>query len=463
MQQSAHAPVPLSPGSKEASRPNEASSQEDTAFRISGRIRTGFDHSFWGSGSIQLLSPIPRPHFESTGIMPTDHLDQIDRATLQARKSEKWHTYPSDILPAWVAEMDFPVAPAIDRVLRESIDRWDVGYPIAPTDTGLREAFAERMSDRFDWAINPVDVEILTEVVQGMYLSLLAYSAPGDGVVVQTPIYAPFLSAVRETGRELRENRLLFRDSQWTIDIEALEAAIDPRTRVLLFCNPHNPSGRVLTRPELKAIAEIVLQNDLIVVSDEIHADLLFDGREHIPFGSLSPEIGARTITLASASKAFNIPGLRCALAHFGDPKLKDRFNTAVPRHVRGGMGILGLYTTLAAWTESQDWLDEVVQYLEGNRNFVVETLRAKWPSIGFASPQGTYMAFLDCSALNLGPSPAKHFYEHGRLALSEGRVFGPGFASWVRLNFATSREILAEIFDRMEKALSTSTPTETP
>ena len=126
-------------------------------------------------------------------------------------------------------------------------------------------------------------------------------------------------------------------------------------------------------------------------------------------------------------------------------------------------MGILGLYATLAAWTESQDWLDEVVQYLEGNRNFVVETLRAKWPSIGFASPQGTYMAFLDCSALNLGPSPAKHFYEHGRLALSEGRVFGPGFASWVRLNFATSREILAEIFDRMEKALSTSTPTETP
>ena len=162
--------------------------------------------------------------------MPTAHLDQIDRATLQARKSEKWHTYPADILPAWVAEMDFPVAPAIDRVLRDSIDRWDVGYPIAPTDTGLREAFADRMSDRFGWTVNPFDVEILTEVVQGMYLALLAYSGPGDGVVVQTPIYAPFLSAVRETGRELRENRLLFRDGEWTIDIDALKAALDPRT-----------------------------------------------------------------------------------------------------------------------------------------------------------------------------------------------------------------------------------------
>ncbi|MDG2050577.1 MAG: PatB family C-S lyase [Myxococcota bacterium] len=386
--------------------------------------------------------------------MPKANLDQIDRSTLLARKSEKWHTYPADILPAWVAEMDFPVAPSIDRVLRESVNRWDVGYPIAPNDTGLREAFARRMEDRFDWAVNPEQVEILTEVVQGMYLSLLAYSEPGEGVVVQTPIYAPFLSAVRETGRELRENRLTFDTKEWGIDFEALEASIDPSTRVLLFCNPHNPSGRVFTRPELESICEIVLRHDLIVVSDEIHSDLLFDGRAHIPFGSLGPEIAARTMTLTSASKAFNIPGLRCAVAHFGHRKLQDRFNTAVPRHVRGGMGILGLYATLAAWEEGHDWLNEVVSYLERNRNFVVETTQMKWPAIRCASPQGTYMAFLDCSALNLAPSPARHFYEHGRLALSEGRVFGPGFESWVRLNFATSREILTEIFERMEQAV---------
>ena len=153
-----------------------------------------------------------------------------------------------------------------------------------------------------------------------MYLSLLAYSRAGEGVVVQTPIYAPFLSAVRETQRQLRENRLIFSKEGWTIDFEGLEASIEPATRVLLFCNPHNPSGRVFTRSELERVAEISLRHDLIVVSDEIHADLIFDGRSHIPFASLGTEVANRTVTLTSASKAFNIPGLRCALAHFGHP-----------------------------------------------------------------------------------------------------------------------------------------------
>ena len=386
--------------------------------------------------------------------MPKATLDQLDRSTLRARKSEKWHTYPPDILPAWVAEMDFPVAEPIERVLQDAVDHWDVGYPIAPADTGLRETFANRMEDRFGWTIDPQRVEILTEVVQGMYLSLLAYSQAGEGVVVQTPIYAPFLSAVRETQRQLRENRLLFSKEGWTIDFEGLEASIEPATRVLLFCNPHNPSGRVFTRSELERVAEISLRHDLIVVSDEIHADLIFDGRSHIPFASLGTEVANRTVTLTSASKAFNIPGLRCALAHFGHPELQTRFNAAVPRHVRGGMGILGLYATIAAWQAAQPWLDEVVAYLESNRDFVSKKLSEQWPSIRYSAPQGTYMAFLDCSALGLKPSPARHFYEQGRLALSDGRVFGSGYEAWVRLNFATSRSILEEIFSRMDTAI---------
>ncbi len=381
-------------------------------------------------------------------------LDGLDLDVLHARKSEKWHTHPPEILPAWVAEMDFPLAAPIERLLRDSVDRWDIGYPIAPVDTGLREAFAERMADRFDWVIDPTRVEILSEVVQGLYIGLMAYAGEGDGAIVQTPIYAPFLGAVAETGRRLDENRLLAGDDRWEIDWEGLEACVDERTRVFLLCNPHNPSGRVFGRPELERIAEAALRHDLVVISDEIHADLVFDGRRHVPFASLSPEIEARTVTLNSASKSFNIPGLRCALAHFGSETLQERFDSVIPRHVRGGLGILGLYATIAAWREGQPWLDEVVAYLQANRDHVGRVLAERFPAIRSYAPEGTYMSFLDCTALELGPSPAQHFYDHGRVGLSDGRVFGAGFEQFVRLNYATSREILDQVFDRMAAAL---------
>ena len=382
-------------------------------------------------------------------------LDGLDQGVLRIRKSEKWHTYPPEILPAWVAEMDFPLAAPVERVLREAVDRWDVGYPIAPRDTGLCEAFAARMGERFGWAIDPQRVDILSEVVQGLYISLLAYAEAGEGAVVQTPIYRPFLTGVEETGRRLVENRLHPGGERWEIDWDALEASIDPGTRIFLFCNPHNPTGRVFTRGELERLAELVLRHDLVLVSDEIHADLVYDGRRHLPIASLSPEIGARTVTLNSASKSFNIPGLRCAVAHFGSAELKRRFDAVCPRHVRGGLGILGLYATLAAWREGQAWLDEVVAYLEANRDHLGRALGARFPQLRCLRAEGTYLTLLDCSALELGPSPAAHFYERGRVALSDGRSFGTGFEHFVRLNFATSRAILDQVLDRMSLALA--------
>lgn len=381
-------------------------------------------------------------------------LDDLDLDVLRSRKSEKWHTYPPEILPAWVAEMDFPLAAPIERVLRQAVDRWDVGYPIAPRDTGLPEAFAERMADRFGWTIDPARVEILSEVVQGLYVALCAFAEPGQGAVVQTPIYAPFLTAVRETGRRLDENRLVFGPERWEIDWDGLEATIDAQTRVLLLCNPHNPTGRVLDRTDLERLAETVLRHDLVVVTDEIHADLVLDGRRHVPFATLGPEIAERTVTLTSASKAFNIAGLRCAVAHFGSRALQQRFGAAFPRHVRGGIGILGLYATIAAWREGQPWLDEVVAYLEGNRDHLGRELPERFPGIRFHPAEGTYMTFLDCSALGLDPSPATRFYREGRVALSDGKVFGAGFEQFARLNFATSRAILDQVLDRMAAAL---------
>jgi cystathionine beta-lyase len=381
-------------------------------------------------------------------------LDRLDLEVLRARKSEKWNTYPADVLPAWVAEMDFPLADPIARVLQQALDRWDFGYPIALRETGVCDAFAARMADRFDWSIDPRRVEVLSEVVQGLFIGLEAYSGKGEGAVVQTPIYPPFLSAVEQTGRRLVENRLVHGSAGFELDIDGLAAAVDGGTRVLMLCNPHNPTGRVYTRSELEALAEIVLRHDLVVLSDEIHCDLLYDGRAHIPFATLAPELAARTVTLNSASKAFNIPGLRCAVAHFGSAELQQRFNSRFPRHVRGGVGILGLYASIAAWNESQAWLDEVVAYLQSNRDHLREQVATRWPQIGFPITEGTYLAWLDCRALELEREPAAHCLRHGRVALSAGRGFGSGWERYMRVNFATSREILDEVITRMQTAL---------
>ena len=384
---------------------------------------------------------------------PAAVLDDLDLAVLQRRKSEKWHTYPPGVLPAWVAEMDFPVADPIRRVLQEAIDDWDVGYPVSPRGTGLPEVFAQRMSERFGWTVDPSRVEILSEVVQGLYLSLEAFAGKNEGAVVQTPIYAPFLRAVEETGRRLVENRLAVRGRDLEIDFDALRTGLDADTRVLLLCNPHNPSGRVFRRAELESLAELAIAHDLVVVSDEIHCDLVYDGREHVPFATVAPEVAARTVTLNSASKAFNIAGLRCAVAHFGSPELQRRFARVVPRHVRGGIGILGLYASIAAWRDSQDWLDAVVPYLQANRDYLQCFVAEHLPEVVCHAPQGTYLAWLDCAGLGIAGSPAAHFLRRGRLAVSDGRQFGAGFEQHVRINFATSRAILEQILERLATA----------
>ena len=386
---------------------------------------------------------------------PAIDFDALDLETLRARQSEKWSTYDADVLPAWVAEMDFPIAEPIQRVLERSLRLRDFGYPIAPNATGLPEVFAARMQERFGWNPDPTEVEILACVVQGLHVALDAYSAPGDGVVVQTPIYPPFLQVVAETGRRLVENTLVDSGERFEIDFDALRRDTDARTRVILFCNPHNPCGRVFGRSELEALATLACERDWVVVSDEIHADLVFDGREYLPFASISPEAAARTVTLTSATKAFNIPGLRCGLAHFGTPELRRRFNQAHPRNARGGIGLLGLLATNAAWQHSQPWLDSVVATLDGNRRFVAESIARDFPGVVHHLPEATYLAWLDVRALDLGSHPAKFFLEKARVALNEGRTFGERFDGYVRLNYATSRELLGDILERMLGALA--------
>jgi cystathionine beta-lyase len=385
---------------------------------------------------------------------PPVDLDALEVDRLRTRQGEKWAMYPPDVLSAWVADMDFPAPAPVRRALLQSIERSDIGYPLDPDRLGLREAFVDRMHHRFGWTVHPDQCVVITDVVQAVYVALEVYSEPGDGAVIQTPIYPPFLVALRETDRRLVASPWVQGRSGFEIDLDQLSRAIDARTRIFLLCNPHNPTGRVLTREELEAIAEVVLAHNLVVVTDEIHQDLVFSGHRHIPFASLGPEIEARTVTVTSATKAFSIAGLRCGIAAFGSEDLQRQFD-AIPRHVRGGINILGAQATLAAWQHAQPWLDRVLAHLERNRDHVARFVADRWPSVRHFSPEGTYLAWLDFRATGLD-NPGRFFLSKGRVALSQGHLFGEEGAGFVRLNFATSKSILDQILRRMDESLAT-------
>ncbi len=381
-------------------------------------------------------------------------LDDINEATLRRRRGAKWNHYGADVLPAWVADMDFVVAEPIRAALHAAVDAADLGYPQAHRATGLPDLFVARAAERFAWEIDSRDVLILSDVVQGLYLALETFSAPGEGAVIQTPIYPPFLHAAAEVGRRAVCVPFVAGAARYEIDFDRLEAAVDGSTRLFMLCNPHNPTGRVLSREELGRIGELACRHDLVIVSDEIHADLVLDDVQHVPIATLSPDIAARTVTLMSASKAFNIAGMCMAFAHFGSRALKERFER-VPAHVRGGTNTLSIAAVRAAWSESQPWLDEVLVQLRANRDRVAAFVAERWPRVGHLPPEATYLAWLDLRALALEPSPHEFLLREAQVALNDGRTFGAEGEGFVRLNFATSPALLDAILARLDGVLA--------
>ena len=386
---------------------------------------------------------------------PQDWFDAVDEAALRRRRGAKWNRFGGQALAAWVADMDFPPAPPVAAALAEMAASGDYGYPFLGEPTSVAIAFAGWAARRYGWSVDPDRVMLLVDVLQPIAGCIEAFSEAGDGVLIQTPIYPPFLRALEMTGRVLVDHPLGSASDGYPLDTDALKN-LDPRTRIVLLCNPHNPSGRAFRREELTALAEVAIERDLLVISDEIHADLVYQPHRHIAFASLSPEAAARTITLTSSTKTFNIAGLRIALAIFGSPTLQERF-TARPRFLWGGASSAGALASVAAWETGDVWVDALVDYLDGNRRFVGDFLTASLPELGHALPEATYLSWLDGRAMPStakGVSPAEFFLQHG-VALNEGADFGPRGEGFTRLNFATSRALLTRILERMAEAIA--------
>ncbi len=370
---------------------------------------------------------------------------EIDR--LRALSGIKWRRYGDDVIPAWVADMDFPAAPAIVSALASMAEAGDFGYNDVSFSGRVGDAWRQWSARRFGWEPDAEKVRVFSTTLQAIAATLHVATEPGDGVLLITPVYPPFFGMVTRAGRRLVEYRL--DRTGWRIDADALRAAIDDGVRAIIICNPHNPSGRAFDEAELRTLADIAAERDLLVVSDEIWQDFVYPGARHIPLASLGPEVARRTVTVTSASKSFSLGGLCCAVAHLGDARVAERI-ADLPPHLLGSVNAFGARAAVAAWTQGEEWLAGTLRTLEANRDRLVARLAAEAPGVGVTSPEATYLAWLDFRATGIADDPAAALLERGRVALSPGPDFGEAGAGSARLNFATQPEILDEIIDRV-------------
>lgn len=391
-------------------------------------------------------------------LVPSDHAQNLaaDLVRLRGLSGIKWTRHDDDVLPVWVADMDLPPpAVALDAV-RAVVDRGDLGYNFEAKDQ-LAEAFADWQEAQHGWRPDVERVVQFNTVLHAIEL-ILWEVARGEGVLLFTPIYPPFLAGIADAGCVMVDCPLEPETGELTT--ESLERAIADATAAgtpvttVLMCNPHNPSGRSFRRTELLALAEVAEAHNLLVISDEVWADLLHPGSPedpivHIPFAAVSQDAASRTVTISSASKTFNLAGLRTAIAHIGHDATLDAVR-AVPPHALGGTNVPGAEATLACWSRGGAWLAATRAHLTAQRDHLTMRLERDLPAVGYRAPESTYLAWLDCRQLGLEGSPADYFLKHGRIAFSPGETFGHRGVGFVRLNFATTRAILDEVLNRM-------------
>jgi cystathionine beta-lyase len=384
--------------------------------------------------------------------MAYDFDQPVDRANSD---SSKWRHYGSDILPMWVADMDFRSPEPILDAIHGRVDHGVFGY--GGESQRLQEVIADRMAHLHGWEIKPADVVLLPGLVCGLNVVSRAIGNPGDGVVVSTPVYPPFLSAPTNQDRVLQTAPLALKvegqQMHYAMDLAAFEAAIQANTELFILCNPHNPVGRAYTKAELEGMAAICARHDLVICSDEIHCDLMLGGTKHLPIAALDPQIAERTITLIAPSKTFNVPGLGCSAAIVQNAELRQKVNKAASGIVPH-VNILGITAAIAAYTECQDWLDGLQAYLTANRDFVVDFVTTHLPRVRVTAPEATYLAWLDCNEAGLEGNPYDFFLKEAKVALNDGARFGDEGKNFVRLNFGTTRALLAEGLTRMRDAM---------
>lgn len=377
-----------------------------------------------------------------------------NRRTLGA--SHKWTLFPQDILPMWVADMDFSAPPPILEALQKYVEHGDLGYSLPSMK--LYETIVARLHKLYGWEISPDMIVPIPGVNSGYNVAARTFCTPEKGYLIQPPVYSEFHVTRRKTGvpqvesplvKKVNENRI-----RYEIDFDRFERDA-AKANMFLLCNPHNPIGAIHSREDLERMARICLAKDVLMVSDEIHSEILLDDNRFTPIACLGREIEKRTITLISASKAFNIPGLFSAFAIIPNKKLRQKYADTVSK-----MGLHlaspGLAANRMAYSGQCDaWLKELRSYLTGNRDYLLDYVTKHFPSMRTTVPDATYLAWLDCTELNLKPSPCEFFLKKAKVALEEGSKFGKESKQFVRLNFGTSRKILKEGLDRMRKALA--------
>ncbi len=365
--------------------------------------------------------------------------------------SQKWQKYAGrDVLPLWVADMDFVSAPPILDALRARVDHGVFGYA-RPTAATV-EAVTGALAQRYGWKVDPEWIVWLPGLVVGLNVTAQAFSGPGDEVLTLTPVYPPFTSAPRNSGRSPVGVPFTLAGGKWEIDWDALERAVTPRTRLFYLCNPHNPLARVWRRAELERLGEFCVRHNLVLCSDEIHCDLILDpALPHVPSATLSPALAARTVTLMAPSKTYNVPGLGTSLAIIPDATLRARFNRAAAGIV-AEVTCLGFTACEAAYRDCEPWRQQLLAYLRGNRDYLIEALPRALPGLKIEAPvEATYLLWMNVSGLGI-PDPVAHFERHG-VGLSDGAPFGARPGTHLRLNFGCPRATLVEAVRRMQAA----------
>jgi cystathionine beta-lyase len=370
-------------------------------------------------------------------------------------RSNKWNYYPKDVLPMWVADMDFPTPKPILNTLHKAVDHGVLGYEL-PSKT-LKETVAARMDNLYGWKIKPEAVVAVTGIVSGFSVAARIACTSEKGVLVQTPVYNEFHEVKNNIGIPQLNAPLIKHVNgnilSYEIDWDIFEKQVK-KAGMFLLCNPHNPLGIIFPRKDLLKMAEICIKNNVLIISDEIHSELLLDGNTFTPLAKLSTEIAKHTVTLIAPSKTFNIPGLFCGFAIIPDKDLRRRYEKEVS-HLRLHVSSMGLFAAQTAFSGQCDgWLKELRRYLTSNRDFLVNYVTEYMPDVRLTVPDATYLGWLDFTQTGIVGSPFEFFLKNAKVALSEGKIFGEEGKGHVRLNFGTSHKLLEQGLDKLRKAL---------